>query len=229
MEDLECSTWLEHHLLELRRVDSADGLRSTIRLAFATGEGDASSGDAGGGGAVLVRCVPAKRVGRVIVASWARLTTFLGVPPRGFERSDGWLSPASLLRSLPMRTFDLVWVPAAAAPAAPEAAEVVTEAAAAAAAAAAATSSLSAVVSGEKEAEERADVAAMAEEVSARVVGAALTAAVAVEGAETEGSAGPSPNGGPLAPSPVCKEDVAPPGGAVLSSWAALETVEGYS
>ena len=41
------------------------------------------SGDAGGGGAVLVRCVPAKRVGRVIVASWARLwTTFLGVPAR---------------------------------------------------------------------------------------------------------------------------------------------------
>ncbi len=127
VEDVACSTWLEHHLLELRRIDSADGLRSTIRLAFAGGGGNDGSGSAGGGSAVLVRCVPAKRVGRVMVASWARLTTFLGVPPRGFERDDGWLSPASLLTSLPMRTFDLVWVPAVAA-----ATEVVTEAAEAA-------------------------------------------------------------------------------------------------
>ena len=72
-------------------------------------------------------------------------------------------------------------------------------------------------------------MAAMAAEVAARVVRAALTAAVAEEGAESERSAGPSPNGGPLAPSPVCKEEVAPAGDAVLSSWAALETVEGYS
>ena len=125
VEDVACSTWLEHHLLELRRIDSADGLRSTIRLAFAGG------GNAGGSG-VLVRCLPAKRVGRVMVASWARLTTFLGVPPRGFEREDGWLGPVSLLTSLPMRTFDLVWVPAAAAAATTE---VVSEAAATAAAA----------------------------------------------------------------------------------------------
>ena len=181
---------------------------------------------------MLVRCVPAKRVGRVIVASWARLTTFLGVPPRGFERSDGWLSPASLLRSLPMRTFDLVWVTAAAAAAAAAAgaaaaAEVVTEAAATAAA-----GEEEEAVSGEKEAEERADEAAVAAEVAARVVRAALAAVVAVEGAETEGPAGPLPKGGPLgtlAPSPVCEEEVVPPGGAVLSSWAALETVEGYS
>ena len=131
VEDVACSTWLEHHLLELRRIDSADGLRSTIRLAFAGG-GNAG-GDASGGSAVLVRCVPAKRVGRVVVASWARLSSFLGVPPRGFEREDGWLGPVSLLTSLPMRTFDLVWVPAAAA----AMTEVVSEAATAAAAAAA--------------------------------------------------------------------------------------------
>ena len=121
LDTIEAEELIDAHLLTLEVVGSSDQLRRHVRLGFGAG--------ARANGGQRVRAVaaslgdwrhplygaeahvPVTAVAQHVQAAWRRLTTFLGVPVRGRERSDSWLSPRSELGAtlLPMRSFDLVW------------------------------------------------------------------------------------------------------------------------
>ena len=136
IEDMAVDVLHDGHLLDLSRLSSADQLRTSLNLTLrATSSGTISTSDAGPVGSVsssagasksvyAIQSLGTPRVTILSIASplarpaalqiqgaWQRMTTYLGSPLRGSERSDGWLQPHSDLPSLPMQSCDLVWRP----------------------------------------------------------------------------------------------------------------------
>ena len=110
------------HLLDLYSLSSSDNLRNHLSLTLAPG----MSGGGGGGGysygatgesgsgsashsTLSITSPLARQTALQLQGAWQRLTTFMGTPLRGCERTDRWLQPRSELPALPMLMCDLVW------------------------------------------------------------------------------------------------------------------------